>query len=200
MYIIGSIPHFECYIKKEYTRDHQDGFGDYLKAYVFGVKCIPGRALTFSAMFDNGAIYSNLPLSALCSKKHSDKVGVFLTDMWEVPSSDFTVHSYEYLVGTSGDIRRKDNKTIKAEYMFTIDYTNSSYANDPASKCAHIMNGDDGNYYAYPNTRILWDNPNFVFKKSIPDFKITTQVYKCEKGFRTGDDDKYFYDVINDNE
>ena len=44
-YLISNIPYFKCWVRKEFTCDHQDYHGEYLHALAIAVNTIPDRSL-----------------------------------------------------------------------------------------------------------------------------------------------------------
>ena len=50
-YLISNIPHFNTWIRKEFTHNHLDYHGEYLHAVVFAVNSIPDRCLSFQVVF-----------------------------------------------------------------------------------------------------------------------------------------------------
>ncbi len=78
-YLISNIPHFKCWVRKEYTCNHEQYHGEFLHAMAIAVNTIPDRCLSFQVVFtgcesdfdDNeqnvhgGAMWARLPITAL---------------------------------------------------------------------------------------------------------------------------------------
>ena len=50
-YLISNIPQFKCWVRKEFTANHQKYHGEYLHALAFAVNTIPDRSLSFQVVF-----------------------------------------------------------------------------------------------------------------------------------------------------
>ena len=46
-YLISNVPHFNCWIRKEFTCNHQNYHGEFLHGIVIAVNTIPDRSLVF---------------------------------------------------------------------------------------------------------------------------------------------------------
>ena len=50
-YLISNIPHFKCWVRREFTCNHQKYHGEFLHALAFAVNTIPDRSLSFQVVF-----------------------------------------------------------------------------------------------------------------------------------------------------
>jgi len=50
-YLISNVPHFNCWIRKEFTCNHQNYHGEFLHGIVIAVNTIPDRSLSFQVVF-----------------------------------------------------------------------------------------------------------------------------------------------------
>ena len=50
-YLISNIPQFKCWVRREFTANHQNYHGEYLHALAFAVNTIPDRSLSFQVVF-----------------------------------------------------------------------------------------------------------------------------------------------------
>ena len=77
-YLISNIPHFKCWVRKEFTCNHEDYHGEYLHALAIAVNTIPDRCLSFQVVFTGcevdgepedtihgGAMWARMPITAL---------------------------------------------------------------------------------------------------------------------------------------
>jgi hypothetical protein len=79
------------------------------------------------------------------------------------------------------DVFNRRKEWYRGKYLFTIDdyYSDnnslpSGYAIDPNTKCYHILKLDNGNFGAYPNNYLRWNNLNFCDpydKNNPPNYK-----------------------------
>ena len=62
--LICNLPSIEVWVRKEYLRDLDDGFGEFEKGVWVTAKSIPGRAFYFETYLpDYGALFDKLPIS-----------------------------------------------------------------------------------------------------------------------------------------
>ena len=50
-YLIDNIPHFKCWVRKEFTHNHEQYHGEFLHAIAIAVNTIPDRSLSFQVVF-----------------------------------------------------------------------------------------------------------------------------------------------------
>jgi hypothetical protein len=81
------------------------------------------------------------------------------------------------------------NTKEAGEYMFTLDWgwenksiLDTNFSETPEHKCAHVFKMDNGNFYAYPNNRIVWHDNAWVDKPidKNPGYKIDLTTYSVE--------------------
>ena len=208
-YLNANIPVQYAQIKKEYLYDLKKHHGEVCDCVIFGISSIPGRAILFHALMENGAVFYRLPISAFIQQGF-DRVRVpeqrlDELELWNSFSYYPAVTTYDFLSGSSGKYIGKDKKWYYGRYLFTIDWAhpdanilNSDHSEIPHEhKCAHILALDNGNYAAQPNNRLIWDISSFTVKDEIPDWKVQTSERDVEDSnkFRTEDTDKYFYEI-----
>ena len=59
------MPHMEVYVRSEYLHDFQEGSEGLVKGICHGISAIPGRALGFHVLLENGDHIGRLPIHAL---------------------------------------------------------------------------------------------------------------------------------------
>ena len=50
-YLQSNIPHFKCWVRREYTCNHQRYHGEFLHAMAIAVTTMPNRSLSFQVIF-----------------------------------------------------------------------------------------------------------------------------------------------------
>jgi hypothetical protein len=155
-YILGAIPYFDCLVRKEYTQDLQSGHGEYIEALAAAVLSIRGDSLQFQVVMKEpcaGCAFL-LPIEALCSKPCPPTACTRLVQPWDCFSSEFGV--CEMALVRRGAVRLLEDGVL-AEYRFTIAFTGSDLADDPAQrKLLHVVLREDGPIGAYPNNRLVF--------------------------------------------
>jgi hypothetical protein len=191
-----NIPHFYCFLRKEFLYDSQAHQGEFIKVCVFGASSIQGRALGFHVLIENGATFWRLPIHALCHRQDAPQMELACLQVWDCASYEMSAITFDRIFEARVKVHLADNKWYPGAYMFTLDWHGSVEAQDSGDgghKCAHIISLDNGNYAAMPNNCIQWFDPCFVtpFKEK-PDFKTNTHLWKVEKEGMTTDE--YYYD------
>ena len=74
-HLISNIPHFKCWVRREFTHNHEKYHGEYLHALAIAVNTIPDRSLSFQVVFtgyesncedwDEGNIHGGAMLSLI---------------------------------------------------------------------------------------------------------------------------------------
>jgi len=146
---------------------------------IFGVTTIPGTPLLFNCQLENGAVYYRVPLHRFCHDKDAPEIPLNDATLWNSFSYHGAYTTWSWLGHQKGTVLLPEKRTIKGDYLFTIDFAEPdanvsefSLSETPQEhKCAHVLAGDDGNYYAMPNNRILWQEPSFTVDFGrIPDY------------------------------
>jgi len=211
-YLNASIPPIYCKIRKEYLYDLKEHHGESEDCVIFSISSIPGRSILFNIMLTNGACYWRLPIAAFL-QKHLSRAEVpdmqnHELELWNCFSYYPAVTCFDFLVGERGKYLGIDKKFYTGQYLFTIDWAHPDpnildveHSEIPQEhKCAHILALDNGNYAAQPNNRLLWNVSSYTTSKSWPDYKVQTTEWNVEnKGLKTDDSDKMFYNVENEN-
>ena len=160
------IPRFKCFVNKLYlTNQEETGL---VEAYCFAITLIESRPLLFTVHTVDGAIYSRLPLNALKWHKTDFKEHPLKhVDPWGAISSNGHAVAHSYL---------KDYgiKTIfgVGTYMFTIDYFDGGFAEDPEQhKCSHMIQMRDGYFFAFPNNMCWFLDGHFTNPIPGTDYK-----------------------------
>lgn len=199
-----SIPQFKCKIKgSDLFKNNDEAF---YECYAFGIQSIPGKILTFHVMTDFGMLRSRLPISSLYVGEVKNDVSPDFKMLWDCFSSNVSYTCFDYLSGKRCEVLMKDKSTIQATYLFTIDWFNNPYSDEPTDyKCGHVLLADNGYLLCQPNNRLVWRDMNFV-TKAFPidkkDIKVDTELISVEDDssrWVANDSDSYFYD-IKDNE
>ena len=207
-YLNVNIPVIYCQIRREYLYDLEQHEGEAEDCMVFGITSMPGRALLFHAIMQNGGGYYRLPITAFVQNgfdvKNVPRPRLDELELWNCFSYYPAITVYDALT-VAGKYWGKDGKWHTGSYLFTVDWAHpdsnivdTDHSEVPQEhKCAHIMALDDGNYAAQPNNRILWHIPSFTVRDEIPDWKVNHQVWSVEdsREWRTADTDKFFYDI-----
>ena len=207
-YLNVNIPVIYCQIRREYLYDLKQHEGEAEDCMVFGITSMPGRALLFHAIMQNGGVYYRLPITAFVQNgfdvKNVPRPRLDELELWNCFSYYPAITVYDALT-VAGKYWGKDGKWHTGSYLFTVDWAHpdsnivdTDHSEVPQEhKCAHIMALDDGNYAAQPNNRILWHIPSFTVRDEIPDWKVNHQVWSVEdsREWRTADTDKFFYDI-----
>ncbi len=191
----ANIPYIEAFVKDRYLYDDPNN-NKLTPCYIFGVKTIINRPLLFHIQMDNGVVWWSLPLSAFVWKKDFDNLSdnenerLSLLQYWDCQSNDVSVTVFTYLQNYTVEVFNRNNEWYRGTYLFTIDdyYSDnnslpSGYAIDGNTKCYHILKLDNGNFGAYPNNYLRWNNLNFCDpydKENPPRFKSFNQSFNSE--------------------
>tara|TARA_Y100000114_G_C11762332_1_gene330546 strand:+ start:3017 stop:3709 length:693 start_codon:yes stop_codon:yes gene_type:complete len=204
-YLISDIPYFKCWVRKEFTNNHEEYHGEYLHANAIAVNTIPDRCLSFQVVFtgnesefydtDNvhgGAMWARMPITALVAddtyesfEDFPEKMETYLAQPWDCSSHNHAIVKMER-VSSSPWQCKIDGEWFTAQYMFTVDYTESHIADDAAQhKQSHVLqllSGEwKGNIVALPNNRVRATSPAlWETGQGAPDFKPSQFLHAAE--------------------
>lgn len=187
-YIIGSCrPWKYGYLRREYTRNLEDGYGDYYLCAIHGLRIIEGESLWFQCMLmeEHAGAGFMAPIEAFCwekpaePRKKGEPVDMTYVQPWDSFSSSFGVHQFEFHRSMKALILPK---RMEAVYWFSIDFAESSLAeNADQHKHLHIFEMEDGSIGAFPNTRVLWNDAAFCKPtEDRPDFVSLAGEFRSE--------------------
>ena len=197
-----NIPYFKCLIRRShYTHNPKDS-NVFDNAYAFGIQSITGKILTFHIMTDFGMLRSRVPISELFIKKPIKDIPIHFKQLWDCFSENVTVTEYSFLKGNKCQVVLRDNTKIWATYLFTVDWFNNPYSDEPTDyKAGHVLTADDGYLLCMPNNRIYWKDSNWITKsfpldsKQIKVDKELPSVESVSDKWVSEDTDSYYYDI-----
>lgn len=197
-----SISSFKCYIRVEHLTKNDQHREDYHEAYAFGIQSKTGKILTFHVMTNYGMLRSRVPISELFIKKPSRDIPLHFKQLWDCFSENVTVTEFDYLGEKKCQVVLKDGSKVWATYMFTIDWFNNPYSDEPTDyKCGHILVADEGYLMCQPNNRIFWKDANFItqsFPLDIKELKVDDYLESVESysdRWVSEDSDSFYYDI-----
>ena len=143
----SNIPHFKCWVRREYTHNHEKYHGEFLHAMAIAVTTMPCRCLSFQIIFtgaetyDNdepnihgGAMWARMPITALVGdtplQEWPEPMPVYAAQPWDCSSREHSVYVLDRATPCPW-IAKIDGEFYPARYMFTVDYTENEIADDP---------------------------------------------------------------------
>jgi hypothetical protein len=197
----SNIPFFKALVKRSYfTRREKDT--EYDNVYVFGIQSISGKILTFHVMTDYGMLRSRVPISEIYIKEPTKDIPFHFKQLWDCFSENVTVTQYDFLNENKCQVVLKDKTLIWAKYLFTVDWYNNPYSNEPSDyKCGHILISDEGYLLCMPNNRIYWKDSNWITKKfpiDVKEIKVDKELPSVENQsdkWISEDTDSFYYDI-----
>jgi hypothetical protein len=203
MKLNANVSSFKAVVKKSYFTKNESDNDEYYNVYVFGVQSIAGKMLTFHILTDSGMMRSRVPLSEIYLQKPEKDVPFYYKQLWDCFSENVSVIEYDFLAYHRCQVVLRDGSKVWANYMFTVDWYNNPYSNEPSDyKCGHILASDDGYLLCMPNNRIFWKDSNWVTKKlpeDLKQYKVDTELLSVENQsdkWITEDTDSFYYDII----
>jgi hypothetical protein len=204
-YLISNVPHFKCWVRKEFTCNHTQYQGEFIHAMAFAVNTIPDRSLSFQVVFTGceidcedgpeenvhgGAMWARMPLQALVAdiplEEWPEPMQDHLCQPWDCESRTHHVIVMDR-VSSSPWLCKIDNEFYPGRYLFTVDYTDSDISDDPAQhKQSHVVYLTDagpwtGNLVALPNNRVRATSPAlWRTGEGAPDFMPSQWTHSAE--------------------
>jgi hypothetical protein len=197
-----NIVHFKCLIKESYFTKKLVDVERYHDAYVFGIQSVGGKILTFHVMTDYGMLRSRVPLSEIYLREPINDVPYHYKQLWDCFDNNVSVINYGYLKDKKCKVILRDKTIVWATYMFTVDWFDNPYSDEPSDyKCGHVLVADDGYLLCMPNNRIIWKDSNWITKEfplDLKDIKVDTELLTVESvsdKWVSEDTDSFYYDI-----
>ena len=199
-YLQSNIPYFKCWVRREYTHNHEKYHGEFLHAMVIAVTSMPNRSLSFQVIFTGceaedeaedtvhgGAMWARMPLTALVADiplaEWPTPMATHDAQPWDCASHHHAVYVMDRATPCPW-MAKIDGQFFPAKYLFTVDYTDSEIADDPAQhKQSHVLQLLDagewtGNIVALPNNRVRVTHPAwFSLGEGAPDFRPSQHIH-----------------------
>ncbi len=153
-------------------------------------------------MTDTGMLRSRVPLSEIYFKEPENDIPDNFKQLWDCFSENVAVIEYDFLAYHKAQIVLRDGTKVWATYLFTVDWYDNPYSNEPSDyKCGHIFRADDGYLLCQPNNRIFWRDSNWITKElpiDLKQFKVDTDLISVENvsnRWITEDANSFYYDI-----
>jgi hypothetical protein len=190
-----------------FTKNPADA-GVYHDVLLFGIQSVPNKILTFHGMTDYGMLRSRIPLDKVYWREPVDgDIEPNFKMLWDCFSENVSVIVWDYLKEKRCQVALRDRTRVWAKYLFTVDWYNNSYSDEPTDyKCGHVLAADAGYLMCQPNNRIYWKDSNWVTKGfPIPpkNMKVDTELIAVESysdRWVSEDTDSFYYDIIKQEE
>lgn len=189
-YLNHNIPTITCYIRNQFLFNHESGHGEYTLADVHSVASIEKRVPLFEAFLQNGVNWTRRPINAFCWKKEAPIYPLDVHMYWDCFSPYIDVQIRNRLSGLRAELIDYKGKKREGVYQFTLDWAwenkagnlDTNFSETPEHKCGHLFKMDDGNYFIYPNNRIIWFDDAWTEDRitNNPGYKIDLNTYTVE--------------------
>lgn len=187
-FVMGAIPYFRCYVRREFTRNLQDGHGDFIPAVAYGIRCVRGHSPWLQTMLmepegdrpnTTGGAAFMVPIEAIVHQPCPMPQDMTYVCPWDIFSSTFGVVELDFTA--RGAVYVLPEKR-PGQYLFTVDFTGSDLADDPGQhKSLHFCKIEGGLIGAFPNNRLLWrDDAFWKVLDQKPDFLSLEHEFRAE--------------------
>lgn len=202
MILNSNIPSFKALVRKSYFTKNSKDYDEFYNVYIFALQSCSGRILTFHGMVDNGMVRSRIPISEIYTKIPTNDIPFNYKQLWDCFSENVSVVEYDFLAFHRAQIVLRDGTKVWGTYIFTVDWFNNPYSNEPSDyKCGHVFESDEGYLLCMPNNRIFWKDSNWVTKllpEDLKQYKVDTELPSVENQsdrWITEDGDSFYYDM-----
>lgn len=203
MKLNANITSFKGVVRKSYFTKDESHREEYYNVYAFGIQSCSGNILTFHVITDSGMMRSRVPLSEIYTKIPTNDIPFNYKQLWDCFSENVSVVDYDFLAFHRCQVVIRDGTKVWATYMFTIDWYDNPYSDEPSDyKCGHVLESDDGYLLCMPNNRIFWKDSNWVTKglpEDLKQYKVDTELLSVENKsdkWVTEDTNSFYYDII----
>jgi len=221
-YLISNVPSFKCWVRKEFTCNHEDYHGEFIHGIAFAVNTITDRSLSFQVVFTGceidieggenvhgGAMWARMPIQALVADiplhEWPERMEDHLCQPWDCESRSHSVVVLDR-VSSSPWLAKIGGEFYEARYMFTVDYTEHEIADSPDQhKQTHVLyltSGPwEGNIVGLPNNRVRATSPAlWRTGEGAPDFRPSQFAHSAEGHSSYTDPSITFNNLYQDSE
>ena len=200
-YLNHNIPTLTCYIKNEFLFNHIKGHGEHTLCDVHSVASIEKRVPLFEAFLENGVNWTRRPINAFVWRKDAELLPLSEYMYWDCFSSYVDVQVRARMSGLQADLISISGVKRRGVYLFTLDWAfenksmlDTNFSETPEHKCGHVFKMDNGNYFIYPNNRIIWMDNAWTYNRinRNPGYQIDMNVYSIENKTNYETDYNYF--------
>ena len=200
-YLNHNIPTLTCYIKNEFLFNHIKGHGEHTLCDVHSVASIEKRVPLFEAFLENGVNWTRRPINAFVWRKDAELLPLSEYMYWDCFSSYVDVQVRARMSGLQADLISISGVKRRGVYLFTLDWAfenksmlDTNFSETPEHKCGHVFKMDNGNYFIYPNNRIIWMDNAWTYNRisGNPGYQIDMNVYSIENKTNYETDYNYF--------
>lgn len=92
-----------------------------LEGFLVGIRCLQNQTYQFHVLLRNGAFYVGIAPHMLSFSPTINSYPLSDACVWDAVSSDIEVITYDLLRYMPCTVKLRNNKIIKATYMFTLD-------------------------------------------------------------------------------
>jgi hypothetical protein len=197
-----NIPSFKALVRKSHFTKNEEDKNTFLNVYCFAIQSVSGTILTFHVMTDDGMVRSRVPMSEIFLSEPKNDIPSNYKQLWDCFSENVSVIKYDFLLHHRAQIVLRDGNKVWGTYMFTVDWFDNPYSDEPSDyKCGHIFKSDDGYLLCMPNNRLFWKDSNWVTKKLPEDLKqykvddVLISVENQSDRWVSEDSDSFYYDI-----
>ena len=178
---IGSLPaHKYIWVDTRFTHKKDEGF---LRAVWFGLVSLPGRAWGLNVMFENGAVYRNLPPHAISFSEvpKEKKWEISSSELWDCYGYNWHSIEYTYLKRLRCKVLIK-NTFYFGDYLFTAVPLMDGFSDYPEqSKEFKFIQLDNDRLTIQPTNKVFFIDKSFTEESdAFPDLKLQTEIYSVE--------------------
>ena len=209
-YLNSNIPTITCFIRNEFLFNHTSGHGETTPCDIHTTASMEGTTPLFECFLENGVNWTRRPIHAFCWRKDAPIRPLHHHVYWDCFSNYIDVSIRNRLSGLRADLILPTRDKLQGEYLFTIDWgfenkagmLDVSFSETFEHKCAHVFKMDEGNFFAYPNNRIIWYDRAWTHNRLQfnPGYKIDHNIYSVEGKVCSETDDNYITTFTDLNE
>jgi hypothetical protein len=205
-YLNHNLPTITCYIRNEFLYNHKKGHGEVTLCDVHSVASLEKHVPLFEAFLENGVNWTRRPIHAFCWKPDAPVPELEECMWWDCFSPYVDVQVRSRMSNLRAELINYRGEKNEGTYMFTLDWSweskstlNTNFSETPEHKCAHFFKMDNGNFYAYPNNKILWYDDAWTKNRITknPGYEIDMTEYSVENRRKIETSDDFMYEITH---
>lgn len=177
--LVGALPR-HLYVWVDSRISHREPCG-YVPAVWFGLVSYPGRVWGCTVMLESGAIYRNLPPTAIAFRPDpKENWRLRQAQTWDCYGTGFTALEYPYLSGLRC-AAKCEGEDFQGSYLFTVAPVGDAFSAYPEqSKEFSFVELNNGRLTIQPTNHLLFTEKSFTRPDGWPVLRRQTETYHCE--------------------
>jgi hypothetical protein len=153
----------------------------YEEGTLISVRALSNQAFQFSVLLESGALYTGIPINALCGKEASCSLTLSEAQMYDNIDEKIEAITLETLRYMPCTIRTNTSRIVSGIYLFSLCFVGNALSRHPSQWKDFMVISTKEGFLAYPQYRIRFmDNALCPSLGKNMNYKYNETIHLCE--------------------